>query len=160
MAFSSDQPILTNQLPISIDFPRDQESLLTAITDTYKKTANVVNTKVGGNYGLTEVATFRLLYGNNLSSQFRNVYRKTFDLVQLNGANIGAGAAVNFPHNINGIANAFLIFASCTSSSGIFFTSVYPDVYLDATDVYFTNPLAVTLTQCIVIAEYTKVALP
>jgi len=157
MAFSSDQPLTSNQLPISIDFPSEPAQLLTVITDTYKRTANVVNSKVGGLYNPTEVATFKLLADASPLMQTRSVYRKTLDLVILNGGPIGAGATVVFPHNITGITNTMIIYASCTSSTSIFFTVVYPDVFLDATDVTFTNPLGVTLTQCICIAEYTKV---
>jgi hypothetical protein len=156
MGYSSDQPLVTNQLAISVDFPKDTELLVTEITDTYKKIANVVNTKVGGLFNPSEVATYKLLASATPEQQNRNVYRKLFDLVDLNAGNIGAGATVAFPHNINGLVNTMVIYASCTSTDPIYFTVVYPDVYLDATNVNFTNPLGVALTQAIVIAEYVK----
>lgn len=156
MAFSNDQPMVSNQLAISIDFPPEFDPFLTVITDTYKKIANVVNTKEGALYNPNEVATFKLLAGPTTSTPPRNVYRKVIDLVNLNGAPIGASATVNFPHGIIGITNTMLIYASCTSSTSIFFTVVHPDVFVDATTVTFTNPLAVTLTQAIAIIEIVK----
>lgn len=156
MAFSNDQPLVSNQLAISVDFPKDPELLVTQITDTYKKIANVMNTKVGGLFNPNEVATYKLLASTTPEQQNRNVYRKVFDLVDLNGGNIGAGAAVSFAHNITGLVNTMVIYASCTSVTPTYFTVVYPDVYLDATNVNFTNPLGVALSQAIVIAEYVK----
>ena len=156
MAFSSDQPMVSNQLQISMDYPENPEDLRTALTDSYKKIANVMNTKVGGLYNPTEVATYKLLAAPSPLQPNRNVYRKTLDLVTLNGGNIGAGAVVAFPHGISSVTNTLIIYASCTSTSSVFFTVVYPNVFLDATLVHFTNPLAATLSQCNVICEITK----
>jgi hypothetical protein len=156
MAFSSDQPLVSNQLPISIDFPRDQDQFLVEITETYKRIANVMNTKVGGLYNPTELGTFKQLAGSTTAMATRNVYRKTLDLVNITGGNIGAAAVVVVPHGISSITNTMIIYASCTSTTPTFFTVVYPYVYLDSVNVNFTNPLGVALTQCQVICEYTK----
>lgn len=156
MAFSSDQPFVSNQLPISVDFPKDDDQFLVEITETYKRIANVMNTKVGGLYNPTEVATYKQLSDHTASAALRNVYRKTLDLVVITGGNIGAGAIVNVPHGITSLTNSMIIYASCTSTTPIFFTVVYPSVYLDSVNVNFTNPLGVALTQCQVICEFTK----
>jgi hypothetical protein len=89
----------------------------------------------------------------------RNVYRKTFDLVQQNaGVPIPPGVYPPFNHNISNLFNAVLIYASCTSDEANpqYFTVVYPDIILDQTQILFTNPLGVNLKNVIIVAEYTK----
>jgi hypothetical protein len=156
MAFSSDQPLVSNQLPISIDFPKETDEFLVEITETYKRIANVVNTKVGGLYNPTELATYKQLAGLTALIPLRNVYRKTLDLVAITGGNIAPAAVIVVPHGITSLTNTMIIYASCTSVTPTFFTVVYPYVFLDAVNVNFTNPLAVALTQCQVICEFTK----
>src|SRR5512143_3887712 len=121
MSFTSDNPLQTNQLPISMEFPEVLDAeFKNTLEDNLKRVSNVVNSKVGGLYTLQEVATFRQYFkydaapagGNPVPQQFRSIYRKVFDMVRLNGLNIGAGATVNFPHNITGIAAATWIYAS------------------------------------------------
>ncbi len=156
MAFSSDQPLVSNQLPISVDFPKEQELFLDIMTNTYKRIADAVNRKEGGVYSLQENATFKQYPTANDPQKTKNTYRKTFDMVSLNAGNIGGGATVSFPHNITGIVCGTMIFAGCASTDPRYFTVVYPDVYLDATNVVFTNPLGTAVTQCYVVAEYLK----
>ncbi len=156
MSFSSDKSLQSNQLPLSIEFPKIKKEFDEVLSLTYKRTADAVNTKVGGLFFLQEQATFKQLYasGNPQSSRF--VYRTVLDLVNLNMGDITASASVSFAHGISNLVNTMLIYASCTTTDSRFFSVVYPDVYLDSTTVYFTNPLAVDLSQCIVVAEYTK----
>ena len=157
MSFSSDQPLVSNQLPNSISLPEvNDKAFIEMLSNHLRRISDVVNTKEGSLYLLNEIATFQQFFTANNPQQNRNSYRKVFDLVQLNGGVIGAGATVVFPHNITGLFNTGLIYASCTSSTSIFFTVVYPDVFLDAVNVNFTHPLGVTLTQAIVVAEYLK----
>jgi hypothetical protein len=157
VSFSSDQPLLTNQLPISIDFPKDQERFLEEIELFSKRVSNVVNTKIGGLFSSQEFANSSL-YNVSTTTVSSNVYRKCFDLTVLNGGNILAGATVNFPHNIVGIARATLIYAGCTSTVPEFFSVMgYPTIYLTTTDIFFTNPLAATdLTSVLAVCEYLK----
>jgi len=156
VSFSSDKSLQSNQLPLSIEFPSVKREFDEVLSLSYKRTADAVNTKVGGLFFLQEQATFKQLYVTDNPQSSRFVYRTVFDLVKLNAGNIGAAATVTFPHGISSLTNTMLIYASCTSTDHKFFTVVYPDVYLDSTNVNFTNPLLVQLTQCIVIAEYTK----
>lgn len=157
MSFSSDNAIQVNQLPLSIDFPEDLGELVKSLELIYKRIANCVNTKEGSLYSLQELGNFNQYFTTNNPQQFRNVYRKVFDMVNLNGGNIAGGATVNFAHNISGIQSATLIYASCTSTDNQYFTVVYPNTRLDATQVYFTNPLPATaLSAVYVIAEYLK----
>lgn len=156
MGFSSDKSLQSNQLPISVEFPLEPDQLRNTLDISYKRIVSSVNTKEGALYTLDEQANFKKVYDINDTQNFRSGYRKVFDLVDLNGGNIGAGATVAFPHNITGLFNTIIIYASCTSVTPIYFTVVYPNVYLDAVNVNFTNPLGVALTQAMVVAEYLK----
>src|ERR1700677_1234479 len=115
MSFSSDPALLVNQLPLSITFPRDQDKFLEILTELYKRIANAVNTKEGGLFIPVELFNFQQFF-TSPTGELRNVYRKAFDLVFLNGGPIPAGGTVVFPHNITGIKYATLIYASCTST--------------------------------------------
>lgn len=159
MSFSSDNPIQSNQLPISIEFPEtDDDNFNEVLSLTYKRIADSSNTKEGALYTLSEVANFRKFFTPANPQNTRNSYRKVFDLVALNAGNIGAGAAVSFAHNITGLKESDLIYASCTSTdaSPKRFSIMGITVYLDNTNVYFTNPLGVSLSQAIVVANYLK----
>jgi hypothetical protein len=157
LSFSSDDPLLVNQLPLSIDFPKEQDKFREIITELYKRIANSVNTKEGGLYSLQELYNFNQFFKPNNPNQFRNVYRKVFDLIAINGGPIAGGATVTAPHNIKGLMSATNIYASCTSSTPTYFTVVYPDAYLDSVNLNFTNPLgSTTLTNVYFVAEYLK----
>lgn len=154
MSFSSDQPLLVNQLPLSVDFPKDDEKFLEILTETYKRIANCANSKTGGLYSKQEQFNSEQFF-TATPNRFRNVYRKTFDLVELNGGNIAPAATVAFAHNITGLLYATLIYVSCTTASE-FFTVVFPDAYMDPTNINFTNPSANAVTNAFFIAEYLK----
>lgn len=157
MSFSSDQPLLSNQLPISIDFAENQAIFLDQLTLLYKRIADTVNKKEGSVYSIQENATFKQYPTADNPQQFKNVYRKTFDMIDLNGGNIAGGATVSFPHDITGLFAGTLIYAGCTSTDPRYFSIMGPnDVWLDATNVNFTNPLGTPLTHCYVVAEYLK----
>ena len=157
MSVSSNQPLVSNQLPLTIDLPKEEKELREFFTDYLRRNSNIMNTKEGALYQPTELANYKQLYTRNNNQKLRNGYRKLFDMVTLNAANIGAGATVSFPHNISGIAGTLIIYANCTSTVPNYFSVMgYPNVYLDSTTVYFTNPTAQILTQCDVVAEYVK----
>ena len=150
----SDLALVVNQLQESIEFSPDPRENQEAISLAYKRTASAVNTKTGGLFSLQEQFNFEqfsVMQPNNTTQAFNNVYRKTFNL----GA-VGGSATVTVPHGIAGLLATTLIYASCTSTAPTYFTVVYPSVYLDATNVNFTNPSATPLSQCFVIAQYVK----
>ena len=157
MSFTSDIPLQVNQLSLSIDFPKDFDKFLEVMALTYKKMVQVINTKEGGLYSLQELYNSNQYFTLGNPQRFRNVYRKTFDLVALNGGNIAGGAVVAFPHNITGLSSATLIYASCTSVTPQYFTVVYPNAFMDAVNINFINPLPATaLSAAYFIAEYLK----
>lgn len=157
MSFSSDVALQSNQLPISLDVPSpDSPEFLSVISLQFKKMTDTINTKEGSLYLLNENASFKQWYTQGNPQQNRSVYRKVFDLVELNAGPIGAGATVSFPHNINGVIESAMIYAACTSTEPRYFSIMNDTVYLNATTVNFTNPLGVSLTQADVICDYLK----
>lgn len=79
MSFSSDNPLQTNQLPISVEFPTEPKLLQVINTETYKRTANAVNTKESGLYLNQEMASFKQYFTPDNPMKNRNVYRKVID---------------------------------------------------------------------------------
>jgi hypothetical protein len=158
MSFSSDQPSLVNQLPVSLDLPKTWEQAHEIISIMIKLQNDAINKKEGSLYIPVELGNFQSYYTRGDANTFRNAYRKVFDLVGLNGnVNIGAGATVTFPHGITGLFQSAGIRADCTSVTPTFFSVMgQPTVYLTSTDVVFTNPLAVALTCVNVVADYLK----
>jgi hypothetical protein len=158
MSSPTDFTLIANQLPISQEFPKDQDRFLETLTLWEKRVANAVNSKEGGLYSLQEIFSFKQYFTLNNPGVFRNVYRKCFDMVDLNAGPIAGGATVAFPHGIVGLFESGDIKADCTSATPTYFSVMgQPTVYLDAVNVNFTNPLPATaLTKVVVIAEYLK----
>jgi|ERR1700687_187745 len=157
MSFSNDPAIQVNQLPISIEFPREEERFYEILTLWAKRVTNSVNSKEGGLFTLEELFDFKQYFTAGNPNTFRNDYRKTFDVTGLNGGNIAGGATVSFPHNITGLKQGTLIYATCTDVNGVTFTVVYPYFTVDAVNINFTNPEGATdLSTVIAVAEYLK----
>lgn len=158
MSFSSDNPLITNQLPQTINLPEIKQGDLfqERLEELLREISNSVNSKEGGLYSLVETGSSELFYTQGSPQRFRNVYRKVLDFIDLNGANIGAGAAVDFPHNIGGVFESAGIYAHCTATDGRRFTIVFPDVWIDGADAFIVNPIAVELTQCDVVINVLK----
>ena len=157
MSSISNQPSQVNQLPIAVDVPKDPAQLQEFLTLWLKRTNDAVNSKEGALYSLQEFINFNQYFTQKNPNQFRSVYRKVFDLVNLNGGNIPGNGAVSFPHGITGLFQSTLIYAGCTTTQPHYFSTMgNVNVYLDATNVNFTNPSAAPLTACMVVAEYLK----
>jgi hypothetical protein len=172
--FSSNQPLLANQLPISEDFSSQEKDPLNNLQNLYRRVANVVNTKEGALYSLQEIGTFQQFFSTTTTSGgtlnafvFRNTYRKVFDMVQLNGGNIPSGTTVSFPHGITGITMCTRIYGTATTVEGTpkFLPLPYPNatsnqtitIYCDATNVYLINGAGQQpLSQAYIILEYVK----
>ena len=158
MGFSFDQASLANQLITSTNLPSVEEKELfeNRLEEILRVVASVMNTKEGGLYNLDEKFCFKQVFTTSDPQTFRNVYRKSFDLVDLNGGNIAGGATVSFAHDIATIQDAIMIYVSCVTTDPEYFTAVYPDVFLDATNINFTNPHASAVSSAIAVAEFTK----
>lgn len=157
MSFNSDPATQVNQLPLTVEFPRDENRFYEVLTLWAKRITNSINSKEGGLYSLQELFDFKQYFTAGNPNVFRNDYRKTFDITGLHGGNIAGGATVNFPHNIVGLGQGTLIYATCTAVTGLEFTVVFPYFTIDAANINFTNPLPATaLSTVIGVAEYLK----
>lgn len=163
MSFSSDPSLLANQLPISVEFPKDFDRFLPILDLLYKRIANSVNTKEGGLYSKTEVAAFMQYYTSN-PNEFRPVYRKVIDFGALPNAGVkqvAHGLAVTNTYRwvrIYGAATdpVALTGISLDRSSPTLNENIKVDV--DATNVTITTAInysAYTSSQ--VVLEYTKI---
>jgi len=166
MTFSSDPAFQSNQLPISIQFPKDNEEDFFEILDlTYKRIANAVNSKEGGLYQPLELASFTQFFTPNNPQKNRSVYRQLYDMVALNGGNIAAGATATFAHNITGLVACTRIYGTATTVTPTYLPLPYSaivlnqqiEIYLTATNVVLVNGAGqAALSQAYVIAEYVK----
>jgi hypothetical protein len=160
LSFNSDPPLQTNQLSRSIDFPPvDKAEFLEVLTLDRKRIVDSVNTKEGALYLLNENASFKQYFTLDDPQTNRNGYRKTFDMVDLNGGPIAGLATVSQPHGITGLDSTIIIYAGVTSpAAGVFnyFSVMYPYAYLTPTNVVFVNPIGTVVTKCYLVAEYLK----
>lgn len=166
--FSSDQPLVANQLPISVDFPRDQTQFIDMITLLYKRIANSLNTKEGAVYLLQELATFQQFFTINDPQRLRNGYRTTFDLVDLNGGPIPPGVTVivltstTQPPLINQVLIPVNGFGAGTIAGPIYvfngtdFNVRFDNTIPAAQTVIITNNTGTNLTQLYWVFEYLK----
>ena len=153
MSFSSDKAMQSNQLASDVIFDVEKPEFNDVLNLQYRRIVDSVNSKEGAFYLLQELASFKQLYTVGNPQRNRNVYRLT-----INKTNVAPGALAPFAHGISSVTDPMLIYASCKSAdvTPILFTVVYPDIYMDATNVYFTNPLGVNLTTVTIVLEYTK----
>ncbi len=166
MSYSSDRPLQSNQLPISIDFPKaDDTNFNEVLSLSYKRLVDAVNYKEGGLYTLQEVASFQQYFSitENLSNN-RNGYRVTYDLVDLNGGPIGAGAT-SIPADpiIVGILYPVHGFGAATIAGPIYIFLNDPQVYVrfnntvpTAQTIDIVNNSGSPLTQAYWTIEYLK----
>lgn len=168
MSLTSDLPLSSNQLPISLEFPslKNESSFIQALTNTLQQISDTVNTKEGALYLLQELATFQLYYITSNPQATRPTYRRTYDLVSLNGGSIPTGTtniALTGSNLINGINTPTLLNTTATGAGPKYYGTSSYDVYCSFNN---TNPLAqlisVTnntpgvLTQATLVFEYTK----
>ena len=160
MSFSSDPSQISNQLPQTITLPdiENKEEFSEKVEDLLKDIAQTATEKENGRYLLEEKGSSAMYFGKSDPNNLRNVYRKTFDLLDLSGGDIGASETVQYPHEISGIVESAGIFAHCASVDGVYFTSVFPDIRLTDTTIIFTNPYTQALTECTVVANILKEA--
>lgn len=161
MSFSSDQPTLINQLPQTVNLPSIKEGHLfqDQLEDLLRNISNNCNGKTGGLFIQQELFNSDQYYKDYEAGKptaFRNVYRKVIDFIDENGGDIPASASLPFAHGISNIKECATIWANCTATDGTLFTVMYPNAYIDSTTAYFTNPVAVPLSQCDFIIQVLK----
>lgn len=159
MSFSSDQPQVTNQLPITVTLPdidKDNKIFSEKVEDYLRDITSAVNSKEEGQYILQEKGPSSQYYSKVPQGSLRDVYRKTFDFATLNGGSIAGSDTVQFTHQITNLFESAGIYAHCTSVDGLFFTAVFPDVRLNRTSIIFTNPHTEALSQCDIVTNFLK----
>jgi hypothetical protein len=173
MGFSSDQPLVSNQLPVSTEFSHNVEEYEDFVEDLellYKRVAASVNTKVGGLFVPYEVATFKQFPLRSttapfpyLPQQFTNVYRKTVDFGALPNT-----ALKSVAHGITFTANskATMIYAAATDPVNLLYIPIpfssptlneNIKISIDATNINITTAIDYSpFTMCNVVLEYSK----
>jgi hypothetical protein len=163
MSFSSDQSLLANQLPISVELPKDSIAFQDTISLLYKRIASSVNTKEGALYALKEQATFQQYYKSSDPQNFRAVYRTVVDFGTLPNAGVKTVA-----HNIPFDSNYTLtrLYGASTDPTALTYialphVSITPangvSLVIDATNVIITTGINRTsFTRTSVVIEYTK----
>lgn len=156
MSSSTDVSLITNQIPISIDFPRDQDRLVEQLVLVYKRIAYTLNSKEGGLYSSQEYQSSQQ-YNLNATQTFTNVYRKCFDMVELNGGPIAPGATVSFAHNISSVVQLVHMYGGAKNSDAT--PKFIPLPYVSATVVTQQVQVYITSTNVVLVNGATQTAL-
>jgi len=163
MSFSSDIPLQSNQLPISVDLPPEPEQLRTVLTDNYKRIANIMNTKEGSLYLTQELASYIQYFTPTEPFKNRNGYRKLVDFGALPNAGVKTVA-----HGItfNSESSLTRLYAAATDPVNLLYIPLpYAsptlnrniEISLDATNVIITTGINWSaFTRCYVVIEWLK----
>lgn len=166
MTFSSDNPLNTNQLPVSLDVNPNEKGFQDILILYLRRIANAVNTKESGLFLLQENANFEQWYQTANPQQNRNAYRTTADLVLLNGGNIPVGstslvlASSTQPMNINGYLYPVQGFGGAVDTGGLSYFLNDPSIYVryqnSTNTIIIQNNSGNALTWCVWVMEYLK----
>jgi hypothetical protein len=166
MTFSSNQPLNTNQLPISLDVNPEENDFQSILLLYLRRVANAVNTKESGLFLLQETANFEQWYQIANPGQNRNGYRTTADLVSLNGGNIPTGttnivlSSTTQPPNINSYLYPVQGFGGAVDTTGLSYFLNDPSIYVryqnSTNTIIIQNNTANALTWCVWVMEYLK----
>lgn len=166
MTFSSNLPLNTNQLPISLDVDPQDNDFENILLLYLRRVANAVNTKESGLFLLQENASFEQWYQIANPQQNRNGYRITADLVFLNGGNIPAGTTnlvlttSTQPKVIDGYLYPVQGFGGAVDTGGLSYFLNDPDIYVryqaSTNTIIIQNNSGNALTWCVWVMEYLK----
>lgn len=166
MTFSSDNPLNTNQLPISLDVNPEDKEFNSILLLYLRRIANAVNTKESGLFLLQENAPFEQWFQNGNPQQNRNAYRLTADLVALNGGNIPAGStslvlsSSTQPMNVKGYLFPVQGFGGAVDTGGLSYFLNDPQIYVryqaSTNTIIIQNNSGNALTWCVFVLEYLK----
>ena len=163
---TSDNPLSTNQLPISLDVNPEESNYQSILLLYLRRIANAVNTKESGLFLLQENANFEQWFQTANPQQNRNAYRITADLVALNGGNIPIGttpivlSTTTQPMKINGYLYPVQGFGGANDTAGLSYFLNDPDIYVrynnSTNTIIIQNNTANALTWCVWVMEYLK----
>jgi hypothetical protein len=172
MSFTSDNPLLSNPLPISLDVNPDEANFDSVLLLYLRRVANAVNTKEQALYLLQETGDFQQWWTYLPASttpnpqETRNNYRTTTDLVALNGGNIPAGTTTltltssTTPTAINGYLFPTDGYGGALDTSGNSYFPSDPNVTISfngSTNTFtIVNNTGNALTWCVFVLEYLK----
>jgi len=166
MTFSSNQPLNTNQLPISLDVNPEDREFQSVLLLYLRRVANAVNTKESALYLLQEIANFEQWYQVGNPQQNRNGYRITADLVVLNAGNIAIGttnlvlSSSTQPAKINGYLYPVHGFGGAVDTSGRSYFLNDPSIYVQyqnsTNTIIIQNNCGNALTWCTWVMNYLK----
>jgi len=166
MTISSNQPLNTNQLPISLDVNPEDKEFESILLLYLRRVASAVNTKESGFRLLQETASFQQWYQIGNPQQNRNGYLITVDLVLLNGGNIPTGStsltlsSSTQPQNINGYLYPVQGFGGAVDTNGLSYFLNDKDIYVryqnSTNTIIIQNNSGNALTWCVFVMEYLK----
>jgi hypothetical protein len=166
MTLSSNQPLNTNQLPVSLDVNPEDREFQSILLLYLRRVANAVNTKESGLFLLQETANFEQWYQVGNPQQNRNGYRLTVDLVVLNGGNIPTGStsltlsSSTQPQNISGYLYPVQGFGGAVDTGGLSYFLNDPSIYVryqaSTNTIIIQNNSGNALTWCVWVMEYLK----
>lgn len=172
MTFSSDNPLNTNQLPISLDVDPEDKDFQNILLLYLRRVANAVNTKEGGLFLLQENANFEQWFQLGNPQQNRSAYRITVDLVNLNfqlnsinniptGTTLLALSPTTQPMAIKGYLYPVQGFGGAIEDvTGVSYFLNDPDIYVrynsSTNTIIIQNNTANALTWCVWVMEYLK----
>jgi len=168
MSFTSDNAILSNQLPVSLDVNPGEEGFDSILLLYLRRIANATNTKEQALYLLQETGNFQQWFSDTTQiAQNRNGYRITVDFVALNaGVNIPNGTtnlqltASTQPPAINGFLFPTRGVGGATDTTGVCYFPSDPNVTISfnpSTNTFtIVNNTGNALTQLYWVMEYLK----
>jgi len=166
MTFSSNNPLNTNQLPVSLDVNPEEKDFQNILLLYLRRVANAVNTKQSGLFLLQENANFEQWFQTGNPQQNRNAYRVTADLVALNGGNIPIGStslvltSSTQPTNIMGYLYPVQGFGGAVDTGGTSYFLNDPQIYVryinSTNTITIQNNSGNALTWCVWVMEYLK----
>lgn len=117
MSFSSDQPMVTNQLS-DFDLPENFEDFSEIFEREHKRVIDVVNSKEGGLYLPQELATFQRYFDEEDPQTTKNVYRKL-----VNFGSLPNTTSKRVEHNVtfNNVTRLTRMYGAASDASGIQF---------------------------------------
>lgn len=166
MTISSNQPLNTNQLPVSLDVNPEDKDFQNILLLYLRRVANAVNTKESGLRLLQETANFQQWFQSGNPQQNRSGYLITVDFVALNGGNIPTGTtnitltSSTQPAIINGFLYPIPSWGGATDTAGLSYFPNDPDVYVrynSSTNTFvIQNNTANAMTWFVWVMQYLK----
>jgi hypothetical protein len=166
MTSSSDNPLSTNQLPVSLNVEPGEKDFESILLLYLRRIASAVNTKESGLFLLQENAPFEQWYQIGNPQQNRNGYRTTADLVFLNGGPIPTGTtsltltSTTQPPIIKGYMFPVQGFGGAIDTPGLSYFLNDPLIYVrynsSTNTIIIQNNSGSALTWCVWVMEYLK----